>query len=153
MRTQVEAIVVALYRNAGLNLDFLNCETPAPDDACHFALASTDIWVQIPRHRPAQLRGDGIAFAILVPSERFAASYAAVSLPAVRVAARDMDVPVVDVLAASVAHEIGHLLLHSPMHSHGVMSPRLDQRQMQLLERGELRFTQEEARRLNFATK
>jgi hypothetical protein len=153
MRAQLEVIVVGLYRKAKLRLDFSNCQT-TPDDACHFALRSTDVWVQILKHRPAQLRSDCTGFTILVPSERLTDSYAAVSLPAAKVAAQEMDVPIVDVLAVSMAHEIGHLLLHSRMHSRsGVMSPRLDQRQIQLLERGELGFTREEATRLTFAAK
>ncbi len=148
LRSQSEATVRALYRKAGLEIDFVNCP-PAPDYTCSQAPGPGDLWVQIQNKRPKLLHGDTTGFAILVPSGRLSDSYAVVSFPMVEAAARELDAPVADVLAASLAHEIGHLLLHSPVHTRsGIMSPRLDRRQMLLLERGELGFTPEETARL-----
>ncbi|HUA59507.1 MAG TPA: hypothetical protein VML19_12175 [Verrucomicrobiae bacterium] len=148
IREQAEDTVIALYRKAGLEIDFVNCET-GPRLPCRLDPGSSDFSVQILKHRPSHLHGDTTGFAILVPTDKLNDSYAAVSQPAVESAARELDAPVAEVLAASLAHEIGHLLLHSSAHSrNGIMSARMDQRQMRLLERGELTFTPDEAARL-----
>jgi hypothetical protein len=134
---QVESMVEALFRRAGLELDFVDTADKA------------DFWMQILKQRPLHLHGDTTGFAVLVRSDRPSDSYAAVSLPIVEQTSRELDAPAVEVLAASVAHELGHLLLHSPGHSRsGIMKARLDRTQMELLERGELWFTKDEAARL-----
>jgi hypothetical protein len=137
VETQVESIVGAVFRHAGLELDFVD------------AAGKADFRMQILKHRPLNLHGDTMGFAVLVRSERSSDSYAAVSWPIVEEASRELDVPVVEVLAASIAHELGHLLLHSSGHSRsGIMKARLDHTQIELLERGQLLFTKAEATKL-----
>jgi hypothetical protein len=145
MRTQSETIVIRLFRKAGLELEFVNCET-SPDHLCNSAPGANDVRLQVLNHN---LHGDVIGFAVLVPSQKLSDSYAAVSLVAAEAVAQQLGASVVDVLAASMAHEVGHLLLRASAHSRGgLMSPRLDRKEMRLFERGELTFTQEEATRL-----
>jgi len=134
---QVESMVGVVFRRAGLELDFV--EVPG----------HADFWMQILKQRPLHLRGDTTGFAVLVRSDRSSDSYAAVSMAIVEETSRELDAPAVEVLAASIAHELGHLLLHSPGHSRsGIMKARLDRTQIELLERGELLFTRDEAARL-----
>jgi hypothetical protein len=137
VETQAESIVRALFRRVGLELDFVE------------AAEKADFWMQIMKQRPLNLHRDTTGFAVLVRSERSSVSYAAVSLPTVEEASRELEAPVAEVLAVSMAHELGHLLLHSSAHSRsGIMKARLDRTQIELLERGELLFTKDEATKL-----
>jgi hypothetical protein len=137
VEAQAESIVRALFRRVGLELDFV------------VAAERADFRMQIMKQRPLHLHGDTTGFAMLVRSERPSDSYAAVSWPAIEEASRELEAPVAEVLAASLAHELGHLLLHSPGHSRsGIMKARLDRTQIALLERGELLFTKDEAAKM-----
>jgi hypothetical protein len=136
VEAQAESLVAGVFRRAGLELDFVD------------AAPKADFWLQILKQRP-RLHGDTTGFAVLVRSDRTRDSYAAVSWPIVEAAAHDLGAPEVELLAAAMAHELGHLLLHSSVHSHsGLMKPRLDRAQIDLLERGELNFTREEVARI-----
>jgi hypothetical protein len=147
LRAQSERLVEKLFANAGVALDFVECD--APTRPCTTPPASCEYWVQILRQRPLHLDGDSAGFAVLVPSRQSSDSYAAVWFPKVEDAARDFDAPIADVLAATLAHEIGHLALHSSAHSPtGLMKPRLDRKQIELMGRGELAFTPAETARL-----
>jgi len=145
LRSAVEAAAAGIFRKAGLRLDFVDCLS-APARPCLQAPGEADFWLQILAGWLQDSHADAAGFTVLAPSERAADSYAAVSYATVEVAAHQLDVPVADVLAAAMAHEIGHLLLHSPAHSQsGIMSPRLERRHIHLLESGHLLFTREEA--------
>ena len=134
---QAETAVAGIFRTAGVDLDF----QPPPGDMDHC--------LQILPQRPKNLHADTTGYAVLPRSARPGDSYAVVSYPAVESVADELGVSPASVLAAAMAHEIGHLLLHSSVHSKdGVMSPRLDHCQIRLLERGELRFTDGQAARL-----
>src|SRR5579863_9781771 len=101
MRTQAEASVLAIFRMAGLELDFVEC--PAAGAAlCSEAPGKAEFWLQILKQRPSHLHQDSTGFAILVPSPQSGDSYAAVSFPMVESAARNLEAPVADVLAASM---------------------------------------------------
>jgi hypothetical protein len=140
LRTDAQRTVQAIFNKTGLSLQFVECSgEPNPND----------YFLQIVNLRPKHLAPDSAGSAVLVPSPRPGDSYAVIWFPEVESAAQSLQAPVASVLAASMAHEIGHLLLHSSRHSHsGVMSPRIDRRQIRLLERGELLFTSAESARL-----
>jgi hypothetical protein len=75
--------------------------------------------------------------------------YAAVSLPQAIAAAGQCDQPAFLVLGATMAHEIGHLLLGPKAHSRrGIMSARIRCEELRQASRGELRFEPAEAQRL-----
>jgi hypothetical protein len=106
-----------------------------------------DLHLQIVATEPHGLATDAAGFAVLIPDEP---GYAAVSWPAVTNGASQMEVDAAVLLAAVIAHEIGHLLF-GPSHTHsGVMSPRLGPKEMALASRGELRF--ENGDRLSLAS-
>lgn len=120
-----ETMVTSIFRKAGVEVEFVD------------SAGEKDVWLQILKDPPRDLHGDVTGFAVLVPSERRTDSYAAVSYPMVKAAARGLDADVAEVLAGSMAHEIGHVLLKSNAHSRtGVMVPRLDRPQIRLLRRG-----------------
>lgn len=148
VRAASERAVIGIFRQAGVELSFVECLS-AVARPCRESLGQADFWLQILAVRPKNVSTDATGFAVLVRSGQPGYSYAAVSYPMVESAAGELDVPVAEVLAASMAHEVGHLLLNSPAHFRsGVMSPRVDRRQIRLLERGELLFTKEQAARL-----
>lgn len=122
---EAEGAVPAIFRPAGIEIEFVDRQ------------AQADFRLEILDHRPRDFHGDTTGLAVLLPSD----SYAVIFLPLVQAAARDLQAPVAEVLAVSLAHELGHLLLHSAAHaSSGIMKPRIDRQQIRLLERGELQF-------------
>ena len=148
IRAASEQLVAAIFRQAGVDMSFVECLS-APGRPCRQPQGNAGLWLQILAQRPRRVSSDATGFAVLVRSGDPGYSYAAVSYPMVETAAADLEVPVAEVLAASIAHELGHLLLHSSAHFRtGVMRPRVDRRQIALLERGELLFTKEQSVRL-----
>jgi hypothetical protein len=150
VRAAAEAPVIRIFRQAGVEIAFVECLDAAASAPCRQPPGPTDLWLQILNRAPHRLLGDdATGFTVLVHSPQAADSYAAISYPRVLAAADDLDVDATEVLAASMAHEIGHLLLNSGAHSRtGVMSPRIDRRQIAFLQRGELLFTADQAARL-----
>jgi hypothetical protein len=105
-----------------------------------------DIWLEILQERPKNMPRDPAGFAVLAPSQRLSDSYAAVSFAMVASRAREMNAPEVDVLAAAIAHELGHLLLRTSSHGRtGIMKQRLDREQIERMGQGTLLFTDAEA--------
>jgi len=82
-------------------------------------------------HRLKNLPKHAVGYATLTPPG--GENYAIVSLPAVEEVAQSEDVALEIVLGASLAHEIGHVLLRSSAHSPaGVMLPRFTRRELRL---------------------
>ena len=94
--------------------------------------------------RPPQAHPDVAGYAVLAVD---GSGQAAVYLPGVARTADQLGVDRGLLLGVTMAHEIGHVLL-GPAHSRGVMSERMDWRQMQAAGRGELLFGDGEAQRL-----
>jgi len=108
---------------------------------------------EIPLHliegRPAFADPDACGYAMLMAE----GSYAGVSYRAVREAAVTMDTTPSTVLAATILHELGHVLMASKEHAaFGVMAPHLGRRDIEALRRGEFRFTPDQARRIRTGT-
>jgi hypothetical protein len=88
---------------------------------------------------------DATGFAVLPPKSE---PYAGASYAAIEAAAESMGIDPALLLGATIAHEIGHVLL-GPAHSRtGIMCPSFRWEQMRQMQRGELRFTPEQAARL-----
>jgi hypothetical protein len=101
----------------------------------------------IVKHRLKGLPKRAVGYATLTPPG--SESYAIVSLPAVAEVAESEDAALEIVLGASLAHEIGHVLLRSSAHSPaGVMSPRFTRRELRLAASGRLLFSTQERERL-----
>jgi hypothetical protein len=95
------------------------------------------------------MHGDATGFAVLMPERDGAVSYAGVIWPAVEEAAAGVESQVPHVLGATVAHEIGHILLGSNAHTRsGIMCSRFQRADLRRAASGQLRFTPEQAQRM-----
>ena len=95
------------------------------------------------------MHGHTIGFAVLMPGRDGAVSYAGVVWPAVEEVAFSLESEVSDVLGATLAYEIGHILLASKAHTRsGIMCSRFQKADMRKAASGELRFTSEQAQRM-----
>lgn len=123
-----------IFRRAGVDLVWTTERTCGPKQLC----------VTFLQARPGGLTGDAAGYTVLDRDR----PYAAIVLPDVARTAGETGVDVGTALGAVLAHELGHLLLGANAHSAGVMSSRLDWRLMHAAGRGELLFSDEDARRL-----
>ena len=83
---------------------------------------------------------------MILPPREDGERYAGVFFPMVQDAARNLDADEALLLGATMAHEIGHLLLGSKAHARsGVMCPHFGHEHVRLAARGELRFTADQA--------
>lgn len=151
--TQAEKIAGKILGSAGVEVIWMECapEKPAGEAAnpCAQDLAPNDFWLHVLRGRPLALYGDVTGFAMLTPLWRDGECYAGVSYSMVEAAAKSLDVEVPYILGATLAHEIGHLLLGPMAHlPSGVMCPHFGREQLRMAARGELLFTPEQAGRL-----
>lgn len=143
---QAETIAGQILGDAGVEVIWVDCakEAPAGGTAhrCAQDRGPAEFWLHLLTRDPSNLHGDVTGFAVLPPLWRDGDGYAGVSYSMVEAAARSLDVEASYVLGATLAHEIGHLLLGARCHSpSGVMSPRLRLEQFRMAARGELRFT------------
>ena len=131
--SRARALATRILSRAGLDTLWESGTSCGPPALC----------VRLSRTRPATLHYDAAGFAVLLPG----AGHASVCLPGVERTALQLGVDRATVLGATMAHEIGHLLLGGS-HSGGIMSARFDRPQMRAAERGQLLFPDEDARRL-----
>jgi hypothetical protein len=128
-----------IFKRAGLELVWLNQKECQPPALC----------MGFSPHLPAGVHPDTAGYTVF-PSEGSRA-YAVIYIPGVAETAHGLSVDRAIMLGATVAHEVGHLLLGSRAHSSGVMSARFDSGQMRAAGRGELLFGGEDARRIRRA--
>jgi hypothetical protein len=139
---KAERVAATILDAAGIAITWLECPCPP-------ALGRHDFWLHLLKDRPPQMHGDATGFAVLMPERDGAVSYAGVVWPAVEEVADGLASEVSDVLGATVAHEIGHILLGSKAHTRsGVMCSRFQRTHIGMAARGELRFAPEQARRM-----
>ena len=131
---RAQELVGRIFRRAGVDVLWTAEPACAPKELC-IALLQT---------RPGGLSGDAAGYAVL---DRHP-PYAAIVLPDVARTAGETGVDLGTALGAVLAHELGHLLFGTNGHSTGVMSSRFDWRLMRAASRGELLFSDEDARRL-----
>jgi hypothetical protein len=127
---------------AGIEITWREC--PCPPE-----LGPHEFWLHLLKNRPPRIRGDATGFAVLMHGQEGAVSYAGVVWPAVEEVASSLETEISDVLGATVAHEIGHILLGSKTHTRGgIMSSRFERAEMRMAASGELRFSPEQAQRM-----
>ena len=89
---------------------------------------------------------DVTGFAVVYPSADSRDGYAGVFYTRVAEEARNQDLDLAVILGATMAHEIGHVLLGSKVHSIvGAMRARLRRAEFEEAVRGSLRFTPQES--------
>jgi hypothetical protein len=140
-------IVDHILGAAGIQAVWLDCDSR--DRPCSAPPLAIDLWLQLLRERPPTLEPDTAGYALLVPDCATGCGYAAVSYPAIQAAAHDWGGDPISLLGATIAHEIGHLLLGAHSHAReGVMAPRFGREQLNQAGRGSLLFTASQAQRL-----
>jgi hypothetical protein len=122
-----EAVAASIFARAGVRVEWSDCRF----EKC----AGSGLWLQFLDQR----RGTA-GYAVI-------GGYAVIRYPVVEEAAKDLQVDAAVMLGASLAHEVGHLLL-GKRHGRGVMSRRLGRAEVDKAAQGELGFTAEEARRI-----
>jgi len=148
-RTLVQAQEIAshVFRSAGIEVVWVDCL--AGDHLCRREPGATDFWLHILAHRPSMLEPDTAGYALLVPGCPAGCGYAAASYPAIRAIASELRADPAHLLGATIAHELGHLLLGPNSHDReGVMSPRLGRLQVAQAARGELFFGGPQAQKI-----
>lgn len=101
--------------------------------------------IQIMNSQPRNHSRDAAGFAVLTPAD---SGYAAISYAAVEQTANSLGADPGDLLGATIAHEVGHLLL-GPAHSQtGVMRAHFGARELEMVGRGELLFDAGQAARI-----
>jgi hypothetical protein len=138
-----------IFSRARVEVTWLDCSGEEDGSLCGQHGGPTDFPLQMVAANPPRLSGDMAGFAILPPRWKDGEGYAGVSYPRVEATAKALDAEAADMLGATMAHEIGHLLLGAASHSaSGVMCPRFQREQMRKAARGELLFTPEQAARI-----
>jgi hypothetical protein len=136
---------------AGIAVTWVRC--PGRPE-CRPDLSATEFRLLILNLRPARPHEDTTGFAVILPPPESGDRYAGVFFPMVEDAARNLEADEDVLLGATMAHEIGHLLLGSKAHSPaGVMCPHLGREQVRLARRGELLFTPEQAGQMQVEVK
>ncbi len=142
---KAERVAADILAGAGVGITWVECP-------CVPELGPHDFWLHLLKDRPQRMDRDATGFTVLMPKRYQAVSYAGVVWPAVEEAAAGLESEVSDMLGATVAHEIGHLLLGSKAHSRsGIMRSSFQRAEMRMAASGELRFTPEQARRMRAA--
>lgn len=139
-----------ILERTGVHIDWLSCplgdQNPETTALCSRNLGQADFWLHIVNRKLPDLSEDTMGFTVVDPSR---GSFAYVFFPRVVEFAKYAAAPIVPVMGAALAHEIGHLLLGEQAHSkRGVMCGRLGPEHFALSSRGGLLFTDDQARRI-----
>jgi len=141
---QGEIFAAAILARAGVRVEWVDCSV----EGC---AAVHGFWMQFVERRPSGLHTETAGYAVLYPAAEGTSGYAVVAWrPVEAAAAGHIDAGLL--LGATMAHEIGHLLLGGDAHSlNGVMVPRFRRREMEMAARGELGFTDDQVKRIRAA--
>ena len=139
---KAERMAASILDAAGVVITWMECP-------CVPEVRSNEYWLHLLKNRPPRMHGDATGFAVLMPDRDRAVSYAGAVWPVVEEVAHGLESEVSDVLGATMAHEIGHILLGSKAHTRsGVMRSRFERAEMRLAASGELRFSPAQALRM-----
>jgi hypothetical protein len=147
-RGEVEASGV--FRQAGIEVKWLNCRVPAPDEegspACREAIFPEHLQLRIVR-KPVGMKGEtmGIAF----EEEGANGCYADLFYEPMEKFHKSDGTDIANLLGHVAAHEIGHLLLGTNSHSvAGIMHARWTAQDLADVNVGRLVFLDKEARKI-----
>jgi len=132
-----------LFRDAGVDIHWVNCSKPGETDNCH-RVPRTDEFV-------LHIVPDGKTSSDLIFGEAFlgedgTGKYSDVFFNRIRSAAGDPGLGVANLLGAVSAHELGHLLLGTRSHSLvGIMEPVWANESLRRIGMGTLQFTKEQS--------
>lgn len=142
---QAKALAAQIFARSGIRVRFVDVHTQGTGDPF-----SRPIPVLILDRRPPNIYDDVTGFSVLAPLHP-AESYAAVVLSSAGAVANREDFPLTTIVGATIAHEIGHVLLGASHSLGGVMSARLARPELRMAQSGTLLFLAEESNRLREA--
>ncbi len=134
-----------------IDLIWLTCDAVpgnwARGNPCSTQLKPNEFWLYVTNQRPPRAPLDLLGFTDFQRGpER---GEAGVYYPAALRLAEPPKADLFQILAAAIAHEVGHLILGAKSHSaYGVMSPGFGDQQLRMISHRWLRFTPEQSRLL-----
>ena len=154
--SQSETVATQILRQPGVLVVWLDCTVTGANDepqpACDRPLGQTDLilnFVDEIRSLSPKMKEETLGFA-MVPGDGEQGNTAYISVQRARDMARECVTPMEIILGLAAAHEIGHLLMGSGEHSRaGVMRARWDAKDLILAVKGDLRFTDDQIKKLN----
>ena len=142
--SRAEDETVRIFRLAGIEIAWVNCNAGAEPDPCAQFLGANQFMVHIVQ--------SGVTRTKCVLGESFlgedgTGKYADVYFERIQWAHREFEADVAQLLGRVSAHELGHLLLGTHAHSAvGIMKPQWDPPNLRRIELGVLVFTKEQSR-------
>jgi hypothetical protein len=138
-----------ILSEAGVEATWLDCPGEQGSEArrlCNQKLGKADFWLHIVAGKLPGADHDTLGSALVGPLGN---SSAYAYYPDIEEFAKNRHSDTSVVLAAAIAHEVGHLLLGDRSHSRaGIMTARLSSRNLELAQRAHLFFTSEQARQI-----
>lgn len=140
-RTETEA--GRLFRDAGIDVHWINCSKPGEPDNCHRVPRSDEFVLHIV---PDGKTSSDLIFGEAFLGEDGTGKYSDVFFDRIKNAAGGPDMSVSNLLGAVSAHELGHLLLGTRSHSLvGIMEPVWANESLRRIGMGTLQFTREQS--------
>jgi hypothetical protein len=145
-----EPVAAQILRRAGLETEWLDCRLSAADPrtpACERPLSSSDLILKLlPPSMAQTVAVNGDTFGIALTVDGKPARDAIIFYQRALDLARTGYVHEQEILAAAMAHEIGHLLLGPNSHSStGIMRAKWTRDELELARLGRLLFTPEQS--------
>lgn len=140
---QAEAQASHALAEAGIAIVWRNCLR----EACPTVAGRGEFWMHVALWRPHSTSDGNLGFTLVDATSGTGSGLAGIYYPMAREIAGQFRLPESDVIAAAMAHEIGHLLGAGHARS-GVMAPNFDRAQIVRMGQGALRFSAEEASRM-----
>lgn len=148
---QTKAIVTHVFVKSGVNVRWIDEGESDVNAGTEPNARFNPVRVLVLTAKPPNVHGDATGFAAIAAAESGEESYAGVLLPSAAALAERAEFPLATILGATIAHEIGHVLLGSSHSLTGVMAGTLSRPQLRMVEAGTLLFLAEESSRLRQA--
>lgn len=141
--TRAETEAGRLFREAGIDIHWVNCSKPGAADNCHHVPRIDEFMLHIVHN--GTTRSD-LVFGEAFLGEDGTGKFSDVFFDRIRDSAGDPGLSVANLLGAVSAHELGHLLLGTRSHSLiGIMEPVWGNESLRRIGMGTLRFTQDQS--------
>jgi hypothetical protein len=147
--SRAERETAEIFRMTGVETAWIDCRVSTadpPTPACEQPVSSSDLFLKLlPASKARAFPSYPDTFGITLAEKNWPGTDAIIFYGRIATLARADHLFEQDILAAVMAHEIGHLLLgvgHSPT---GIMRAKWDQKELILAERGLLMFTPEQS--------
>ena len=132
-----------LFREAGIEIHWVNCSKPGDADNCHHVLRVDEFMLHIVHD--GRTRSD-LIFGEAFLGEDGTGKYSDVFFDRIQDTAEGPGLGIANLLAAVSAHELGHLLLGTRSHSLiGIMEPVWANESLRRIGMGTLIFTKEQS--------